>query len=160
MPRTCTVCAHDERDAIEDAFLAGTSKRRIAAHYAVSEQAVRRHVREHLPALLSMARDAEQAARADTLLDRVEALYGRTEAILEAAETERELGLALQAIRECRGNLELLGRVTKELQDTPTLNLYMSPQWVELRTTLIDALEPHPEAVDTVLRALESVDGG
>jgi hypothetical protein len=73
MPRVCTVCTHAERDAIVDAFIAGTAKRRIAAQFGVSEQALRRHVREHLPALLALARDAERTARADTVLDRLEA---------------------------------------------------------------------------------------
>ncbi len=155
MARTCMVCAHDERDAIEDAFIDGMPKRRIATRYGVGEKSVRYHIREHLPALLALARDAEQASRADSLLDRVEGLYKRTEAILVAAETEREWGTALQAIRECRGNLELLGRVTKELQDTPTLNLYLSPEWLELRAVVVSALEPYPDARGSVLRALE-----
>ena len=30
---------------------------------------------------------------------------------------------ALAAVRECRGNLELLGWVTKELESAPTLHL-------------------------------------
>src|SRR5215207_9694311 len=97
MGRSCTICSHTDRDAIEDAFIAGTPKRRIASHYGVSERAVRHHIREHLPALLALARDAERAARADTLLDRVEALQARTLAILEASEETREHGTALSA---------------------------------------------------------------
>jgi len=56
------------RDAIEDAFIAGTPKRRIATRFGIGEKAVRHHIREHLPALLALARDAERVARADTLL--------------------------------------------------------------------------------------------
>jgi hypothetical protein len=157
MPRSCTICSHESRDAIEDAFIAGTPKRRIASHYGVSERAVRYHTREHLPALLTLARDAEQASRADTLLDRIEALQSRTLAILEATEETGEHRTALAAIREARGNLELIGEVTRELNRAPTLNLSLHPQYIEARTLIVEALEPYPQAKEAVVRALESV---
>jgi hypothetical protein len=160
MPRSCTICGHPDRDTIEDAFIAGTPKRRIASHYGVSERAVRYHLREHLPALLALARDAERASRADSLLDRIEALQSRTLAILEATEETHDHRVALSAIREARSNLELIGEVTKELDRTPTLNLHLNPEWIELRTVIVGALEPHSEARDSVLRAIEGAGNG
>ena len=157
MGRSCTICSHESRDAIEDAFIAGTPKRRIASHYGVSERAVRYHLREHLPALLALARDAERAARADSLLDRIEALQSRTLAILEATKETGEHRTALAAIREARGNLELIGEVTKELNRAPTLNLSLHPEYVEARTLIVQALVPYPQAKDAVVRALESL---
>src|ERR671911_677401 len=156
MPRSCSVCTHDERDSIEDAFIVGTPKRRIASHYGVSERAVRHHLREHLPALLALARDACAASRADSLLDRIEALQSRTLAILEATEETGEHRTALSAIREARGNLELIGEVTKELNRTPTLNLSLYPEYIEARSRIVQALEPYPQAKEAVVRALES----
>jgi len=160
VPRACTVCSHESRDAIEDAFIAGTPKRRIASHYGVSERAVRYHLREHLPALLALARDAAQASRADSLLDRIEALQSRTLAILEATEETHDHRVALAAIREARGNLELIGEVTKELNRTPTLNLSLHPEYIEARTLIVQALEPYPQAKGAVVRALESGSNG
>jgi hypothetical protein len=160
MPRSCTICSHPSRDAIEDAFIAGTPKRRIASHYGVSERAVRYHLREHLPALLALARDAAQASRADSLLDRIEALQSRTLAILEATEETHDHRVALAAIREARGNLELIGEVTKELDRTPTLNLHLNPEWLELRAVIVGALDAHPDARGAVLRALEGASNG
>jgi hypothetical protein len=160
MTRVCTICSHESRDAIEDAFIAGTPKRRIASHYGVSERAVRYHLREHLPALLALARDAERAARADTLLDRIEALQSRTLAILEATEEEGEHRTALAAIREARSNLELIGEVTKELNRAPTLNLSLHPEYVEARTLIVQALGPYPEAREAVVKALEGSGNG
>jgi hypothetical protein len=160
MPRSCTICSHESRDAIEDAVIAGTPKRRIASRYGVTERAVRHHTREHLPALLALARDAERAARADSLLDRIEALQSRTLAILEATEETHDHCVALAAIREARGNLELIGEVTKELDRTPTLNLHLNPEWLELRTTIVGALDHHPEARGAVLRAIDGAGSG
>lgn len=160
MSRVCTVCAHPERNAIEDAFIDGMPKRRIATRYGVGEKAVRNHIREHLPALLALARDAEEASRADSLLDRIESLYKRTEAILEVAESSKEWAVALAAVRECRGNLELLGRVTRELESTPTVNLHLNPEYLEVRALIVQALEPHQDARRAVLRALEGDGNG
>jgi hypothetical protein len=154
VPRTCSICSHEHRDAMEDAFIAGQAKRRIASRYGVSERAVRYHMREHLPALLALARDAERAARADTLLDRMEALQSQTLAILDAPEDQRT---ALAAIAQARRNLELIAEIAKELDRTPTINLALNPEWLEIRGVIIAALEPHPAARDTVLRALEGV---
>jgi hypothetical protein len=162
MTRVCTVCSHTARDAIEDAFIAGTPKRRIAAQYGVTEQAVRRHLREHLPALLALARDAERASRADSLLDRIEALQSRTLTILEASEETNEHRTALAAIREARGNLELIGEVTRELNRTPTLNLHLHPEYIAVRTAIVQAVEPYPEVREALSQAMiqiERVDG-
>ena len=157
MPRRCTICSHEHRDAMEDAFIAGQAKRRIASQHGVTERAVRYHMREHLPELLALARDAERAARADTLLDRIEALHSRTRAILEAVEGTDEHGTALAAIREARRNHELVGEVTRELDRAGSINVALNPEWLEIRGVIIAALEPHPAARDSVLRALEGV---
>ena len=160
MPRICTICSHESRDAIEDAFIAGVPKRRIATRFGVGEKAVRHHIREHLPALLALARDAERASRADSLLDRIEALQSRTLAILQATEETHDHRVALAAIREARGNLELIGEVTKELDRTPSLNLHLNPEWIELRTVIVGALDRHPDARGDVLTAIRSAGNG
>ena len=160
MPQVCTICTQESRDAIEDAFISGTPKRRIASHHGVTERTVRYHLREHLPALLALARDAERSARADTLLDRIEALQSRTLAILETTEETGEHRTALAAIREARRNLELMGEVTRELDRTPTLNLHLMAEWIELRTVIVQALEPHPESRKSFLKAIKSVSNG
>jgi hypothetical protein len=105
--------------------------------------------------LLALARDAERAARADTLLDRMEALQSQTLAILDAPEDQRT---ALAAIAQARRNLELIAEVTRELDRAGTIiNLALNPEWLEIRGVIIAALEPHPTARDSVLRALKGV---
>ena len=161
MGRVCTICSHAQRYEIEELLATRQSTYRgIARTYAVSEDAVSRHVASgHVGQLLSLAADAERAAAADGLLDRIEALQGRTLAILEAAEQSNEHRTALSAIREARANLELIGEVTKEL-DRGTINLELSPEWLKLRGVIVAALEPHPAARDSILRALEGVGNG
>jgi len=157
VPRACSICSHEHRDAMEDAFIAGQAKRRIASQHGVSERAVRYHMREHLPALLALARDAERAARADTLLDRIEYLQSQTLVILDAPEDQRT---ALAAIAQARHNLELIAEITKELDRTPTINWEINVEWQQTKALILTALGPHPAAREAVFHALTEAPNG
>jgi len=160
MPRSCSVCEHAEKDTIDRALVGSASNRSVASIYDVSEAAVRRHKANHLPAKLVMAEQAAEVVEANNLLDQVGDLQRRALAILDKAEEAGELRAALSAIREARGNLELLAKLLGELDERPVLNLNISPEWLELRTVIVGALEPHPEALRAVVGALEEADGG
>jgi DNA-binding transcriptional ArsR family regulator len=162
IPRVCTICRHEGRFDI-DAILVDRSRsyRDIARQFGVSKDAVSRHVSEgHISELLTLAADAQRAAQADTLLDRMEALQCRVEAFLSRVEETDNYSATLGAFRELRTNLELIGEITKELDRTPTFNLHLNPEWIELRTVIVRALEPHPEARETFLQAIEGVGNG
>jgi len=153
MPRKCTVCLHPQRDAIDADVLAHLPFRMISKRFEVSWQAVRRH-REHIPVALAKAQTASDAARGDDLLAQVRTLQAKALAILARAERGGDLRSALGAIREARGNLELLARLLGELQEGATINVLMSPEWSRVRAAVIVALTPFPEARTAVSRAL------
>src|SRR5215213_323917 len=162
MPRSCTICSHEERYEI-DGILVDRSKpyRDIARRYDVSKDAISRHVSSgHISELIALAADAERAAQADTLLDRIEALQSRTEAALARAEGTDNYPAIFSRIREMRNNLELVGEITRELNRTPTLSLSFNPEWIELSPVIVGALEPHQDAREAVLRAIRGVDNG
>ena len=160
MPRSCTVCAHPKHEQIDRALVEGVSAAEISGRYrTVGERAVRRHRSNHLPAKLLMAEKAAEVAEADSLLDQVGDLQRRALAILDSAEEAGELRTALSAIREARGNLELLAKLLGEIDERPVVNLNVSPEWLELRAVIVGALEPHPEAMSVVVGTLEATDG-
>lgn len=162
IPRVCTICRHEGRFDI-DAILVDRSRsyRDIARQFEVSKDAVSRHVSEgHISELLTLAADAQRAAQADTLLDRMEALQCRVEAFLSRVEETDNYSATLGAFRELRTNFELIGEITKELDRTPTFNLHMNPEWIELRTVIVQALEHHPDARESFLQAIEGMGNG
>jgi hypothetical protein len=118
---------------------------------------VYRHKAEHLPAQLLKAREVEEVAQADDLLEQVRNLQAHALDILERAEKAGDLRTALAAISQARGNLELLGKLAGELDERPVVNLNVSPEWLELRALIIGALEPHPAAHRAVVKAAEGV---
>ena len=156
MPRTCTCCTHPERAAIDAALLANAPLRDIARQFNVSKDALQRH-REHIPATLAKAQEAREVANADDLLGQVKSLQARAMGILATAESTLNLRTALAAIREARGCIELLAKLTGELNENPVVNITISQEWLEVRTVLLAALERHPEAKQTVLEALGQV---
>ena len=111
MPRTCTVCTHAEREAIDQALLGGEAFRNIAKRFATSPSAMFRHKREHIPLSLAKANEARESAHGDSLLDQVQDLQSRTMAILDQAEEAGDLRTALAAIGQAKGVLSLLVQV-------------------------------------------------
>jgi hypothetical protein len=123
LPRTCTVCSHPAREAMDEALVEGVAFPALAAKYSVSKDALSRHKAKHLPAKLVMAQAAEEMVQADSLLDQIRDLQARARRILDKAESAGDLRTALGAIREVRGNLELLARLLGELNEQPLVNL-------------------------------------
>jgi hypothetical protein len=160
VPRSCTICTHPEREAIDEALVGGIAFPALVAEYRVSKDSLSRHKANHLPAKLVMAQAAEEVAQADTLLGQVRDLQGRALTILGRAEEAGDLRTALGAIREARGNLELLAKLLGELDERPVVNLNLSPEWLELRAVIVGALEPHPQALRAVVGALEGAENG
>jgi hypothetical protein len=107
-----------------------------------------------------MAQAAEEVAQADTLLGQVRDLQSRALAILGKAEEAGDLRTALGAIREARGNLELLAKLLGELDELPVTNILVSAEWVSVRTAMMEALGPYPQARVAVAERLSELEAG
>ena len=106
MARTCTVCVHAERDAIDRALVQRRSFRDIARQFGVSKDAAVRHHDEHLPATLIRARQADEMVAADDLLGQVRDLRGHALDILAATKAgeDKDYRVALAATARERGS--------------------------------------------------------
>lgn len=155
MPRSCTVCTHDEGHAVNVALVQREPYRAIARQYGVSKDALQRHAAEHLPELLVKAKDAAERAEADDLLGEVRDLHVRTLSILDTAQEADDLRTALTAIREARGNLELLAKLRQLIDTAPTVNILIAPR---VQQVIVQALAPYPEARLAVASALDSLE--
>jgi hypothetical protein len=159
MPRTCTICTHAEREAINQALVNGEPFRYIAERFGTSATALTRHKAEHLPVTLAKAHEAQEVVKAGTLLEQVQGLRDRSIRILEKAENAGDLRTALMGIREARGCMELLGEMEGQLNRNPVVNLYLSAEWIEVRALLMTALGDFPEARAAVAVALRGGTG-
>jgi len=158
MPRVCTICIHPEREAIDKALVAGGNYRDLSALYRVSEDAILRHKTNHLAAAMVQAQGASEAAHAENLLDQLKNLQSTTLSVLSQAQQAQDLRVVAALIGQARGNLELLFKLTGELAQEGTVNIVVLPEWITVRTAMLQALAPYPEARLAVAAALERVD--
>jgi len=130
--------------------------RTIAARYQVTASALQRHKTAHLPVTLANAAAVADAVEGSNLLDRLKTINRETAAILREARTggSKDNGLALKAIARAEKQLELEGRLLGELNEAPTVNVLLTPEWTTVRAAILKALEAHPAARMAVAGAL------
>ncbi|MGV8123507.1 MAG: hypothetical protein AB2L14_27455 [Candidatus Xenobiia bacterium LiM19] len=171
MPRRCTICDHPKRAEIDQAIINNETYRKIAEQYEITVASLNRHKQSHIPELLSKTQEihdqrvaalveivqeraAQETGQADTLLVQLKEWISRTERLFSKAEESGDLRTALAAVKEGRGNLELLGKLLGEIQEGVTVNLYTHPVWIDLRAVILTALEPYPEAKEALVNVL------
>jgi hypothetical protein len=159
MARKCVVCEHEKINEINEALLAGETYRNIAKRFSVSISSLSRHKNQHIPKAMTKAQEAQEVAQADNLLEQVQNLQAKALSILAKAEASGDLRTALTGIREARACLELLAKLQGELQQEGTVNITLAPEWLELRTVILQSLEPWPEARLAIAQAVKEVEG-
>jgi len=160
MATKCTVCAHADIEKINEALLSGVpSMRNMAERYGLGLTSLSRHKQSHLPKHLAKAQEVREIAQADSLLDQMRDLQEKTLAILDK-NMSKDQRIALTAIREARSNLDLIGRLIGELDESPKVAVLVNnPEWVTVRTAIMQALEPYPEARQAVTNGLKRLSG-
>ena len=113
---------------------------------------------EHkLPEIISKSEDLKaevESILGNATLAEIRDLKARALEILATAQDAGELKTALLGIREARGCLELYMKAEGQIDDRPQVNITVSQEWVELRTLIINALEPYPQAREAVVLAI------
>lgn len=161
--------------------LNGESFRRISEDFGYSETALRRHLTEHLKDALADIRQTMTEARereiekvrqkeledikdeaanstasrlenAASFFDQLKEIRRKAANLLDQAETAKDLKAAGVFIRELREEIRLWAELEGKLQ--PQVNILVNPEWIQLRTLIINALEPYPEARQAVTNAI------
>ncbi|MBF0461626.1 MAG: hypothetical protein HQL87_09535 [Magnetococcales bacterium] len=157
MARPCSVCVHAKRKAIDTALLAGESFRVLSQKFRLSTDALRRHqMANHIPQAMAKAQEAQEVARGDSLLDTLATLTADATRIQEGAEKKGNYQAALGAIRERTRLVELTAKMRGELESGVKIQVAIlaAPEWLSLRGIILAALEPFPEARQSVIRAI------
>jgi hypothetical protein len=159
MPRICTVCNHKDKENIDILIIKGEPYRSIAKQFSLSDAAVYRH-KSHLNGTLIKAKGVKEMAQANNLMEQISSLQSRALNILSKTEEAEDWRAATGAIREVRSILELLGKIAGELNEGQTVNITVSPEWIEVRAVILETLAPFPEARISLSKALERIANG
>jgi hypothetical protein len=158
MPRICSICAHPDKEAIDRALAAGEAAAKIAGRYrTIDERAIRRHRSNHLPEKLVKAQEQEDVRQALDVVKTLRVINDVSLSILKEARASSDPGLALRAIDRIQRQIELQAKLLGELDDAQTVNILLSPQWLEIRTAIVEVLAPYPEARSAVAERLMEV---
>jgi len=122
-----------------------------------ARQSVERHVRGHLPDALLKAKDIEDVANGDSLLDQLKQAREKTLSLLDKAEAAgnvRAYGPPAVYLKEIREQIKLIAELEGRLATQPQITIINNPEWIELRTNILVALDPWPQAREAVVRAI------
>jgi hypothetical protein len=86
MPRSCTVCAHDAREAIDRALAGGESVSGVAIRYGLSWDAVKRHGAAHLPKAVVVAQAGVEEAHALDVMEELTRCFQRVNLLFDACD--------------------------------------------------------------------------
>jgi len=160
MPRVCTICTHADRAALDTALVSGEPFRHVASRFGTSTTALQRHKSEHIPAHVATAKAVAEVAQADDLLSQVRDLHRLAMHLLARASAAGDLRTALAGVKEARSCIETLLEVEGEIDRRPQVNILIAPEWVQVRSVLLEALAPHPAARAAVAGRLVALEAG
>lgn len=97
---------------------------------------------------------ASRLDNALSFLDQLKEVRSRAASLLDLAEAASDLRAAGVFIRELREQIKLMAELEGKLATQPQITVINSPEWVELRTVIIQALDQYPEAKGAVVDAI------
>lgn len=114
MAPKCTICHHKQRESIDVDITSGVSNRTIATQYGVSISAVQRH-RSHIPKALAEAKQAEDLARSDDLLEQLERALKIAWTVVNSCLEAGDNRTVLQGVKEIRESIKFLCEIAAEI---------------------------------------------
>jgi hypothetical protein len=179
MSMACRTCEHPRRSDIDIAIARGGNCAELARQFGVSTRSVQRHKAwGHVPPSIinafprhraNLSREALAQLRADESAGVLLHLATQRTALLRVQDRAERAGnetVVMQAARELHRNIELTGRTLgtfaeheRAITQVANLGILMSPEYVDLRASLIKALAPHPAARQAVGAVLAAVEG-
>ena len=161
MSRVCTICSHPQREAIDRALAAGQGVRTLASRYAtengqaVGRQSLQRHRETCLPASVVEKAGEEATKAALDVVAQLKAINGASLQILSESRKANDPETSLKAVDRILRQLELQAKLLGQIDDRPTINVLVLPEWLSVRERIITALLPYPEAAAAVSEALQ-----
>jgi hypothetical protein len=145
-PKPCEVCTSEHRKKIEAEMLRGVDNSVVAGRWGVSTRAVNHHEKVCVAKVLHKARKAHEVFAANSVRDCVLQLRDKTLAILDQAEKNQDFPLALKAIKEAKGILELMAKVSGEINTQAQNNFIIQINITEEQSSRLAELDSVLEA--------------
>jgi hypothetical protein len=142
MPMICKFCRSPQRATLERELANGASYRDIASKLDIDMASVSRHVNKCIPGKIAKATEKRDISDGINAIDALTEHYEIVrEWLRHAIESGKIAEIALM-LKESRKSIELSGRLSGELNGSTTQINMLNPEFVWLRDTVINSLEP------------------
>jgi hypothetical protein len=171
MSRHSSIIHHEARAQIERDLAIGLPLRRLARKYGLSKDALHRH-RKRLPPQLRAAMLAQslrpavdleklRTTESEGLLVNLAAQRAKLLLWQDAAASAEQYQVASAIAAQLHRNLELVGKYLGEFAAhhvTTSVSVLISPEYLELRSALLRALQPFPAARAAVVQEIHRLE--
>lgn len=168
----CSVCRGVHRAQVDIGLTSGMSCKALAERFGYSPDSVERHSKAHLlpqmraailagqhPSLVDL--DALRTSESEGLLANVLSQRARLHSIGEFAMETGDTRAAIAVEAAVTSNLslaaKLLGQLTTVVDHRHT-SLLLTPDYLQLREAMFNALQPFPDAARAVAKALHQLE--
>ena len=173
MSRTgCVICAHKKAIEINDRLIdkshTGESFQTIADHFGLSKTTLITHFNgnpeknepSHISELLSKSSNIQEVLSAESLTKQISEIREKIKSLLQRAEDADNLRDVHNFVGDTLKQIELEAKLQGQIKEqsiniNTQVNILQSPEWVSLRTKIVMALDPFPEAKAAVVNALD-----
>jgi len=168
--RECGACAHPDRASIELGLANRVPLRVLSKRYGLSIDSIHRHRHKHMTPeltaqLMTRGRLTEidlehfRTTESEGILHHLVALRARLYQSLDQADDEGKGSDVAKISSTLLKNLELTAKLLGDLNagsTNLTQNILILPEYHGLRTAIMQALKPYPEARAAVANALQT----
>ena len=130
----------------------------IAARIEALAEVKAREREEVKEGIVAEAREttAARLEAAASFIDQLREVRDRAANLLDQAEASQDMRAAGTFLRELREQIRLMAELEGKISSQPQVTIINNPEWVEVRSLVINALEPFPQAKEAVVHALRS----
>ena len=155
MPKPCTICSDPRRDEFDRRARIEDNIAKIAQDFALSYDAFYRHIKanHHIREVTTIPTTAELATSED-IYKEIEKWHTEAKYLQNTAKKSGDIKTALLGLEKALKCLELMLKIHGQIHEGPQITIINNPEWVQLRTVIINALKPYPEAREAVVLAI------
>jgi hypothetical protein len=168
----CSICSHPRRHQLEIGLTYKTPKPALARRFGVSTDALFRHARNHLSPQVKAAiltgdkrsavdLEALQVSESEGLLSQLVVQRARLQQHSDLAIELGDIKAAVAAENAITANLTLVAKLLGQLvqhHEVRRVDLLVSADYLQLRSALLVALRPFPQAARAVGQALHTLE--
>jgi hypothetical protein len=118
MGQSCKICNDSRRISLDREICAGKDIKNLAKSYNVPYHSLYYHSQHHVTRQLATAMQQKEMTESFDLLHKIDKILSRTEKIFQRNFDKGKDTVALKALRESRGTLELLAKISVFMHQT------------------------------------------